>query len=204
MKHISKLMVAALALGSSAWLAAAQTENPTPPEGGPPHGPGMGPHRFPPAFLKALDANADGVIDTDEIANATAALTALDSNKDGQLTRDEVFGPRPDAGQAGDEQRPPRPAGPPPGAGAGAKGPLMPPVLAALDTDHNGVISADELAKASEALKTLDKNGDGQLTPDEFHGPRGPGGPGMGGRGRFHGPPPGDGPPPAQDAPQQQ
>jgi EF hand len=49
--------------------------------------------------------------------------------------------------------------------------------LAALDLNHDGVISADEIAKAPESLKKLDKNGDGQLTPDELRPPRPPGGP---------------------------
>jgi len=36
------------------------------------------------------------------------------------------------------------------------------------------VIDADEIANASAALKSLDKNGDGVLTPDEFVGQRPP------------------------------
>jgi len=47
-----------------------------------------------------------------------------------------------------------------------------PPIIAALDLNHDGVISADEIAKAAESLKKLDKNGDGQLTPDELRPPR--------------------------------
>jgi len=75
---------------------------PTPPP--PPHGPGMDP------VSKALDVNGDGVIDANEIANATAALKALDKNGDGQLTPDEL--------------RPPH-QGPPPGHGG--HGPGRPP-----------------------------------------------------------------------------
>ena len=70
-------------------------------------------------------------------------------------------------------RRPPRRHRPPP-----------PAVILALDANHDGVIDATEIANASAALAALDKNGDGQLTPDEFVGPR-PGGPG--------GPPPPDG-----------
>ena len=40
--------------------------------------------------------------------------------------------------------------------------------MSALDTNKDGTLSADEIANASESLKTLDKNGDGQLTPDEY------------------------------------
>ncbi len=61
------------------------------------------------------------------------------------------------------------------------------PILSALDADHDGVISAAELKNAPAALLTLDKNGDGQLTPDELRpqfGGRGRGGEGRGeGRG---------------------
>ena len=184
MKNMSKLMVAVLALGWSAWIASAQDTNSPPPDGGPPGGPGMRHHRPPPPFMKALDANGDGIIDADEIANASTALKALDTNGDGKLTLDELLGP------------------PPPGLNGGTNHPPVPPIIAALDANHDGVIDADELANAPAALKTLDKNGDGKLTPDEFmppwrRGPHGAGGPGMGG------PPPGDGPPP-EDAPQQQ
>lgn len=54
------------------------------------------------------------------------------------------------------------------------------PVIEALDLNQDGTINAEEIAKASDALKKLDKNGDGKLTPDEYRPPRpsGPGGPG--------------------------
>jgi tyrosine-protein phosphatase SIW14 len=42
------------------------------------------------------------------------------------------------------------------------------PLLEALDSNHDGVIDAEEVANASEALAALDKNSDGQLTPDEY------------------------------------
>jgi Ca2+-binding EF-hand superfamily protein len=44
--------------------------------------------------IAALDANGDGVIDANEIANAPAALRKLDKNGDGKLTRDELRGER--------------------------------------------------------------------------------------------------------------
>jgi hypothetical protein len=210
MKNISKLMIAALALGSSAWIATAQSADAAAPEGGPPGGPGMRPHRPPPLFLKALDANTNHVIDAEEIANAATALQALDKDGDGKLSLEELLGPPPGAGQHGEGQRPPRPHGPPPGEGVdgGTNHPPVPPLIAALDANHDGVVDATELANAPAALKTLDKNGDGKLTPDEFlppfrRGPRGPGGHGMGGPGGFGGPPPGERPPP-QNAPEQQ
>lgn len=57
----------------------------------------------------------------------------------------------------------------------------MPPLIAALDANHDGVIDADEIANAPAALKKLDKNGDGKLTMDELRPPRPEGGPDRGG-----------------------
>ena len=91
------------------------------------------------------------------------------------------------------------PEGPPPGRGPrgdgpgrGPGGPGGPPVVRALDTDKDGELSADEIAKAAESLKSLDQNEDGKLTEDELRPPR-PDGPGPGGPGEF-GPPRGEGP----------
>jgi hypothetical protein len=88
----------------------------------------------------------------------------------------------------------PGPAGPPVGPAAGQPNsgvgrqpgmPMASPIITALDANQNGVIEADELAKAAEALKTLDKNHDGKLDSEEYRPqmPGGPGGPnGPGGR----------------------
>jgi hypothetical protein len=55
-----------------------------------------------------------------------------------------------------------------------------PPLMAVLDTNHDGILSAEEIANAPKSLLLLDKNGDGQLTPEELRPPRpeggGPGG----------------------------
>lgn len=45
-------------------------------------------------------------------------------------------------------------------------GPLS-PIAAALDANHDGVVAAAEIRSSASALKALDHNGDGQLTPDE-------------------------------------
>jgi len=50
------------------------------------------------------------------------------------------------------------------------------PLMEALDTDHDDVISAEEIKSAMVALLKLDKNGDGKLTSDELR-PERPGTP---------------------------
>ena len=72
----------------------------------------------------------------------------------------------------------------------GHRPPPPPPIITVLDANEDGVIDAAEIAKASESLKKLDKNGDGKLTREEIMPPRpgGPGGPGgRGGEGRRSG-----------------
>ncbi len=208
MKIKIKTMVAMLALGASALAVHAQDaggpppdDQRPPPQDGPgrdPVGSGMHGRRPLPLLMQALDANHDGVIDADEIANAPAALKALDKNGDGKLTPDELRPPRParpDNSADGNTNRPPRLDG----LGGGPGGPGMnghrppPPVMQALDANHDGVIDAYEIANAPAALKTLDKNGDGKLTQDELRPPRPPqdGGP-ESGDGKPPGPPPGD------------
>ena len=68
-------------------------------------------------------------------------------------------------------------------------GPLM-----MLDADRDGVLSSAEIDAAPAALRKLDKNGDGQLTPREL---RPPGGPGRDGKQGKDGP--GDDLPPPSD-----
>jgi hypothetical protein len=199
-----------------------------PPDGAPPQGRGpRGMRRLPPPIIAALDTNHDGVIDADEIANAPAALKALmDKSGKEQLSLMDLmgppprrggmgpgqgFGPGPGQGQGPDAGPPPQ--GPPPDgtngvAGNGRRGPgrgmrRIPPIFAALDTNHDGVIDANEIANASAALKSLDKDGTGQLTVMELLGP--PPGRGMGpGRGQGFGPGPGSegGQGPGPDGPQ--
>lgn len=146
-----------------------------------------------PFIVAALDANKDGIIDATEQANAAAALTALDQNRNGQLEMSEVMPrlaneriqpasppahsrrqarPTPDDGAHSVPAAPPHMSDapgtvpPPP--------PPVPAIITALDANQDGLIDAAELANAPAALKRLDKNGDGQLTPDEYNPMRQP------------------------------
>lgn len=66
---------------------------------------------------------------------------------------------------------------PPPEAGCDAHRPPPPPLMMALDTNHDGVISAEELANATKSLLALDRNADGQLDQEELRPPRPEGAP---------------------------
>jgi len=117
-KTITKATLGLLALGVSGWMIIAQDSgnetpnHPGPPPGEGPGGPGGPRHHRPPPppLFAALDANHDGVIDENEIANASAALKTLDKNGDGKLTMDELMPPRPPWREGAG-----RPPGPPPG-----------------------------------------------------------------------------------------
>ncbi len=91
--------------------------------------------------------------------------------------------PRPPGGDIprGDQPRGDRPRGDGQPGGEGRPGqgrpgqpdgqffrPIPNPLFGALDINKDGVIDADELAKASESLKPLDKNGDGKIAAEEL------------------------------------
>jgi hypothetical protein len=63
---------------------------------GPPRG-----HRPPPPVIVALDANEDGMLDANEIANASTALRSIDLNGNGQIDNDEMHPPCPHCGHRG-------------------------------------------------------------------------------------------------------
>jgi len=100
--------------------------------------------------LMALDTDQDGIISASEIANAAVALLKLDKNSDNKLSAEECG------------------LGVPHPAGAALAFMRLHPVLAALDANHDGEISASEILNAPAALLTLDKNRDGQLTEGEL------------------------------------
>ena len=143
----------------------------------------------PEALLK-LDKNKDGKLMPDEYLSPqpqpqpppqppVGPPPGNNRERGIQNPRKPGEGERPFPGQKPPRQGETKPAGPgeagPPPAGApNDQGephrPPVPPIVAALDVDHNGVISADEIANAAKSLLTLDKNNDGQLGPGEYMG----------------------------------
>jgi Ca2+-binding EF-hand superfamily protein len=110
--------------------------------------------------LMAFDRNADGNQVRAEVPERFQGLfDRADANKDGSLTRDELKQSASAGGQAeaGRGRR-----------GGRGRGAMADPLMRALDVDRDGVLSEAELAEAVDALKTLDANGDGQLSAEEF------------------------------------
>ena len=108
--------------------------------------------------LISFDKNSDGVLTPDELPSRMQNLFQRgDTNHDGKLSPDEI---RALAARQGM----------PAGLSSHNVNAMMrlDPLLNALDSDHDGTISAAEIAAASQSLLTLDKNGDGEITADEM------------------------------------
>jgi Ca2+-binding EF-hand superfamily protein len=103
--------------------------------------------------LMAFDKDHDGKLSKAELPERMQGMfDRADTNHDGFLTPDEIRALA--KAQAADAE-PPEPR-------------RVDPLAALLDTNHDGVISAAEIDNAPAVLRTLDKNGDGQLTQDEL------------------------------------
>jgi Ca2+-binding EF-hand superfamily protein len=115
--------------------------------------------------LMAFDKNGNGQIERSELPERMQGLFDRgDLNKDGVLTMDEIR----KLARAEQASRPKEAEGDPALRKRTEKMIMrVIPVLAALDSDHDGEISEAEIRNAPAALKTLDKNGDGRLTDDE-------------------------------------
>lgn len=113
-----------------------------------------------------LDANNDGRLTMDEIPEdkrdqfkQIASRARIDIEKG--VTKEAFVAAYQGASSEG------RPQG-----GPEAR-PLFPlgPLFAALDTDHDGELSAEEIANAPQSLAALDKNGDGKISRQELGPP---------------------------------
>ncbi len=110
--------------------------------------------------LMHFDKNGDGVLTPDELPERMQSLfTRTDANKDGKLTADEI------------RQSAAKTAGPR-GRELNSEEAVnmmhLDPIADALDADHNGPISAEEISTASAHLLLLDKNHDGTIAADEI------------------------------------
>ncbi len=113
--------------------------------------------------LMAFDADGDGRLSNQEVPERMWGLfERADTDKDGVLTAAEL------TKLAESEVTRVTAEGSREGRGGrGQRRMRMDPVMAALDTNHDGMISPSEIRNSVAALKTLDKNGDGQITEDE-------------------------------------
>src|SRR5271163_4574480 len=92
-----KIILTIVSLSATALIAGAQGDGQNgPPPGGPDQGSGGGRRHHPPvpAIVRALDVNHDGIIDSNEIANASAELLTRAKEGGGELTREERMGRR--------------------------------------------------------------------------------------------------------------
>lgn len=111
-------------------------------------------------IVSAFDSDGDGSLSTEEISSA---ISTASSNQSAQATRGPPPGPPPSGGAEG---------------ASGASGSSG--VFESLDTNEDGIVSAEELAAAnsgdgtdatsaaSDLIKTADQDGDGSLSGEEF------------------------------------
>ncbi len=178
--------------------------------GGPPGGDeGRGPRRGGPDMMRmitvmaALDKDSDGVISSDEIAGAVAALKTLDKNNDGKLDGEELRsafggpggpgGPGGHGGQDGRGRGGPGGFGGPGGRrdGGQADGAAMVTRLMAMDKNGDSQLSKDEMGERLASLfKRADADKNGFVTKAEIEAMSGPDyGRGQGGADRQRRPP---------------
>ena len=123
-------------------------------EGGPDGRP-----RFPNPVLEAIDADKNGELSADEIANAATALKTLDKNSDGKLDMAEM---RPNFEGMG------RGFGGPPGGGQGGSEEMMNRLIA-MDANKNGKLEKDEVPERMQSMfSRADKNEDGAIDKEEM------------------------------------
>ena len=114
-------------------------------------------------IIQALDADKDGKISSEEMANAATALATLDKNGDGVLEHDEMMPARPERGGRRGGQ-----GGGGPRGGEGDSNGFVDRMMEN-DTDGDGKVSADEAPERMQGFfERLDGDKDGFLTKEEI------------------------------------
>jgi Ca2+-binding EF-hand superfamily protein len=112
------------------------------------------------SLMDKLDSNQDGSLSTDEISKAgdlAKKILGADSNGDKSVSLEELI-----ADITKNDDRPPM---------MGNPKEMASKIMSELDTNEDGVLSADEIGKGGEKasrISAADKDGDGQVTLDEL------------------------------------
>jgi len=127
------------------------------------------------AALGQLDKNKDGKVELKELDEGLRnSVASYDTNGDGILSQNELSfggGGGKMSKQSKQSKRPPGPGGSLPGGGGGkgGKSGMMQQLMASMDRNGDGKISADELPLAIRAgVMAADKDKDGFISGDEF------------------------------------
>jgi Ca2+-binding EF-hand superfamily protein len=122
--------------------------------GSPPPGPRDRPPPLGDIVYRAIDADGDGTLSADELANASQALKKLDKDGDGKVTRRELLSSREGGGLAGSDRPAPE---------------QLIRRLMAGDKNNDGKLSREELPqRLQQGFDRLDANGDGGVSADEL------------------------------------
>lgn len=141
-------------------------------------------------FIARLDADGDGQVSQSEFDGPAEHFSRFDVNSDGYISADEAPTGPPTDRKRGPKDRHGNSEGPQPGQPPMEDGEQPAPptegacsLIAQMDQDGDGLISAEEFAGPAEHFQQLDQDGDGYISEDEapqhppHRGRRGPGGP---------------------------